>query len=168
MSSKLKIAQKLCKLLKESVSLRNLNPGFGFMYFEDKKLMPTADGSMQSKIFNHEESLCGHAIWTPGWRSNSPSDYRRATIGGIIMIDEFSFILSAAHIFYPDDSDSEENADSISSPIASEASNQCRLKPPEACNTTLRPYNHIFDCLLNKEIVDVEINVWCRRGSLFP
>lgn len=113
-SSKFKIAQKICNLLKSSACLRNLNLGFDFMCFEDKTLMLTAGDGGKSSIFDHEDSLCGVSFLTHSW-PRSPSRFRQATVGGVITIDGAPFILAPAHVFYPNDFDEDDDNDSVSS-----------------------------------------------------
>jgi hypothetical protein len=130
-----------------------LNLGFGFMCFEDKKLMLTAGEGKESNTFNHEDSLCGVSLWTPAWPQKIPFEYRRATIGGVITIDSMPFILTAAHVFYPDDCDDEDDEASISPAVSmrySDMMNSPELS--EASDIISRSHGGILDHLRHKEV----------------
>jgi hypothetical protein len=129
-SSKLKVARKLCSLLKASACLQNMNLGFDFMCFGDKALILTAGDGKGSEAFDHEYSLCGVSIWTPGFQDASLFRYQRATIGGCITLSKTPFILSVAHVFYPDEYYNQEDDDSSSSDISIEDSSMINNREP--------------------------------------
>ncbi|KAF7504093.1 hypothetical protein GJ744_002858 [Endocarpon pusillum] len=161
-SSKLRIAQKLCKLLKKSECLRNMSLGFDFMCFEDKKLMLTAGDDISHNPSIDKDSLCGLPFWTPSSSKTPAPNFQRATIGGIININDVLFLLTAAHIFYPNDyddrhddddgNDNDNDNDSISSDISTVSSPVTNTPTNEASSISPQFRDHISDYLRNEDV----------------
>jgi hypothetical protein len=147
-SSRLKVARKLCSLLKDSACLKNMNLGFDFMCFEDQTLILTAGDGKGSEEFDHEHSLCGIPIWTPGFQDASSFRYQRASIGGCISIDKTPLILTVAHAFYPDDFYNQDDDDSSSSEISMEDSSMItNREPSEPSDSISRSNDHLLNLL---------------------
>ncbi|KAL9626360.1 MAG: hypothetical protein Q9164_007893, partial [Protoblastenia rupestris] len=140
---------KLCKLLEKSKCLRNMNLGFGLMCFEDKKLVLTAGGDISYNTLTNEGNLCGLRFWTPN---------QRATIGSVITINSLPFLLTVAHVFYPDECRNEgDEGDSTSSNMSTESFNVTNNPQSiEASNITPQCPDHILDYLGRRTCTYIE------------
>ena len=154
-SSKLRIAQKLCKLLEKSECLRNMSLGFDLMCFEDKKLVLTAGDDISYDPLIDEDNFYGQPFWTPVLSKTPPLKFQRATIGGIIDINNELFLLTAAHVFYSDDYDDghDSDNDSISSDISTVSSHVTNTpKSNEASSISPLFRDHILDHVRNEDV----------------
>lgn len=157
MSSSRQIAEKLYDLLKDSASLKNLNLGFGFMSFEDRALKLTAGDESGSTTSNHETSLCGLPIWTLRLSPDPVSRYRRATIGGVIIIGGVPFVLTAAHVFYPDEWEHEDDDSSTLCGVSvGDVGKMDSSESSEAEYSTSWTHTRILDHLKGADVVVFE------------
>jgi hypothetical protein len=152
-SSSQRIANKICDLLKSSTSLKNLNLGFNFMSFKDEALELNAGDGSGSKLYTKEDSLCGLPIWTPRWPPTTPLQYRRATIGGGVIVNGLTFGLTAAHIFYSDNWDNEDDNTSTSPDTSMEDLSTMNSSDSSPADKSLSwKYDHLLDHLRDKDV----------------
>ncbi|ERF71226.1 hypothetical protein EPUS_08144 [Endocarpon pusillum Z07020] len=161
---KLRIARKLCKLLKQNECLKKLNLGFGFTFFEDQKIVLTAGNDEWYNTLFQQEILCGLPFWTPCLPQTPSSIYQRATISGVILVNNVPFLLTAAHVFYPghsdngddagnDDEDDDDDDDSTASNLYTDGSS-ARNTPRSVESSDITPLfrDHILDHLRDKDV----------------
>ncbi len=97
--SKVRIAQRICGLLRDIECMRRMNLGFDYMAHKERLVLIGGGHARSNSSSNLSGNLCGLRVLASTYPPSLDSTWKQTTIGGTLFINRDYYCLSVGHSF---------------------------------------------------------------------